>query len=194
MGQAATLLAEAKKRQCASLVIYAALEMRMAIEQLLFSIVVVAKGGIDDATLQKCRKKDGLFRVVDEVASEYSRRCKFSNALASFYPNVPQTAEWYVRTLRRFYTALSELCHSQLVIRNMRASPEPWDERVAMLKEVYEFLAGGLRKGTGVLLFNGANSHVIDLWNKYSTGQITLDDVRRRWALIKPLLDHDAFK
>lgn len=187
--QAATLLSEAKKRRCSSLVIYAALEMRMAIEQLVFTIILLAKETIDDATFQECRKKDGLFRILGEVSPKYSMKCRFSNVLGSFYPEIPQVAEWDVRSLKKYFLALSDLCHSQLVIQGMEAAPEKWDSKMALLEEVYEFLASGMRKGTSVISFKGATSHAIDLWEKYSGGQISLEDVRERFALVKPLLD-----
>jgi hypothetical protein len=187
--QSATLLAEAKERRCASLIVYAALEMRMAIEQLVFLIIAVAKGGIDEATLELCRKKDGLFNVLEEVAPQYSLRCRFSNALALSYPQLPQTAEWDVKRFRKFFTALSELCHSQLVIQSMDAAPERWEQKIAMMEEVYTFLAEGMRKGTGVLAFTGENSHAKDLWQKYSHREMSLDDVQHEWALVKALLD-----
>ncbi|OHE81255.1 MAG: hypothetical protein A3G75_13160 [Verrucomicrobia bacterium RIFCSPLOWO2_12_FULL_64_8] len=187
--QAATLLAEAQRRRCSSLVIYAALELRMAIEQLIFTIICVAKGSVDDPTVQECRKKDGLFRILDDVTPGYSKRCRFSNALASFYPGIPQVAEWDVRSLKRYYTALSDLCHSQLVILGMAATPEKWDKRISLLEEVYAFLAAGLKKGTGVLTFKGADSVALDLWEKYLNGTISLEDVQQRFALVKPVLD-----
>ena len=187
--QAATLLVEAKKRKCSSLVIYAALEMRMAIEQLVFTIILLVKERVDDAMLQECRKKDGLFRILGEIAPKYSMKCRFMNVLGSFYPQIPQVAEWDVKSLKKHFLALSDLCHSQLVIKGMTAAPQKWDSRLALLEEVYGFLAQGLGKGTAVLSFQGASTHAIDLWEKYSSGEITLEDVRQRFAFIKPLLD-----
>jgi len=132
--QAATLMTEGNRRQSASLLIYAALEFRLATEQLIFTVIAVGKGGkLDDATLKKCRKKDGLFRVLDEVSPKYSLRCRFSNALASFYRGLPQIAEWDVRSFKRYYTDLSELCHSQLIIRDFADAPAGWKKRTALL-------------------------------------------------------------
>jgi hypothetical protein len=187
--QAATLLHEAKARRCTSLVIYAALELRLAIEQLIFTIIVVAEKKVDEETLKECRKKDGLFRVLDEVAPKYTLRCLFCGVMCSFYPELPQPAEWDVRSMKRFYTALSELCHSQLLVHGMDAVPGKWDQKIELLEEVYEFLAAGLRRGTGLLTFTSASEHVVDLWDKYSKGEITLDQVRGRFELIKPVLD-----
>jgi hypothetical protein len=188
--QAATLLSEGKRLRCASLIIYAALEFRLAIEQLVFTVVAVAKGGtLDENTLAGCRKKDALFRILDEVSPKYSQRCRFANVLASFYPELPQIAEWDVRSFRRFYTDLSDLCHSQLVIKDVDDDPAAWDKRIHLLEEVYQFLAAGMRKGTGVLQMTNTHPVIEDLWAKFSTGKLDIEALRRSFSLVKPVLD-----
>ena len=187
--QAATLLSEAKTRRSSTLVIYAALEMRMAIEQLVFTIIWIAKEKMEGVMLKECRKKDGLFRILEDAAPKYSMKCRFLNVLGSFYPEIPKVAEWDVRSLKKYFLALSDLCHSQLLIQDMNIAPEKWGSKIRLVEEVYEFLAIGMQKGTSVLSFEGASSHVISLWDKYSAGEITLEDVKERFALIKPVLD-----
>ena len=188
--QGATLLSEGKERHCASLIIYAALEFRLAIEQLVFTVLVVASGGtLDESTLADCRKKDALFRILEEVSPKYSLRCRFANALASFYPQLPQIAEWDVRSFRRFYTDLSELCHSQLIIKDMDDDPVTWDKRTQLLEEVYQFLADGMRKGTGVLEMKNTDPVIGDLWAKFSTGKLDIEGLRRSFSLVRPVWD-----
>ena len=186
--QAATLLEEAKARHSSSLLIYTALELRLAIEQLVFTIILVAKGKADQATLRDCRKQGGLFRVLKTVAPQYALKCRFANVLASFYPEIPQGAEWDVKTLQQYHAALSGLCHAQLVIRGMGAQPEQWDEKVALLEQVHAFLAAGMRKDTAVLSFRGATAQAMKLWKSYSSGRISLKKVKERFILAKPLL------
>lgn len=183
--QAATLMDEAKARHSSSLLLYAAFELRLAIEQLFFTIIVVAKGKADEATLRACRKKGGLFRVLAEVAPAYALKCKFSSVLVAFYPEIPQGAEWDVKTLLSQHAALSELCHAQRMIRGMGAPVEPWDQRLALLEEIYAFLAAGLKKDTAVLSFKGATPSALALWRKYAKGKLTLQEVRRHFAQAK---------
>jgi hypothetical protein len=186
--QAATLLALAREKKRGSFVIYSALEMRMAIEQLLFFVITMAKEGADAATIEACRKKDGLFRILGEVEPLYSLRCRFGNALSEFYPGIPQIAEWDVRSLKRYYTELSDLCHSQLVVSDMEEDAKYWDKQIALLTEVYEFLAAGMRKGTGVLKIKEQNPLIVRLWEDYSNNKISIDDVRGRFKIIKNTL------
>ena len=186
--QAATLIALAKEKKRASLLIYAGLEMRMAVEQLLFIVVTAVKEGADAATIEECRKKDGLFRVLKEVEPLYTLRCMFCNALSESYPQIPQIAEWDVRSLKRYYTDLSDLCHSQLAVRDWDDEPTYWERQMGLLEEVYEFLAAGLRKGTGVLKLKEQNPLLSQLWEDFSTKKISIADVRQRFAIIKSTL------
>jgi hypothetical protein len=189
--QAATLLTEGRERKCASLVIYAALEFRIAIEQQIFTVIAVASGQekLDEDMLEKCRKKDALFRILDEVLPKYSLRCRFYNALASFYPELPKIAEWDVRSMRRYYTDLSNLCHSQLVIQDMGEDPVPWDKKVSLLEEVYHFLESNMKKKTGVLKVKTEDLAIKDLWEKFSTGEINVEELTNRYAFVKPVFD-----
>jgi hypothetical protein len=180
--QAATFLVEAKARRSSSLLIYAALELRLAVEQLIFTLILVAKGKADKATLRACQRKGGLLRMVEEVAPQYALKCKFARVLATIHPQIPQSAKWDIRELRRLYAALSEVCHAQLVIRGMGPAPELWNERLALLEEAHAFITAGLRKDTAALTFKGATPQAMQLWKRYALGKISLAQVRQRLA------------
>lgn len=184
MVQAATLFSEGMRRKRGSLIIYAALELRLAIEQLFFTIIAIGQGELNPETLVKLRKKDKLFRFLEEVSPKYSLRCRFANVLSPFL-EFPQIAEWDVRSLRRYYTELSEMCHSQLIIRDFEDDPLEWNKRIALLKEVYQFLETGMKKGTGVLKLQDKNPVLADLWEKFSNGQIDAEELRNRLAIIR---------
>lgn len=183
--QAGTLIDEAKARHSSSLLLYASLELRLAIEQLLFTIIVVAKGKADEATLRACLRPGGLFRVLAEVAPRYALKGRFARELEAFYPEIPQGADWDVKTLLRHHAFLSGVCHAPRVIRGMGAPVEPWDERLAQLQEIQAFLAAGMKKDTAVLSFKGATPQALSLWRKYSTGKISLTELRRRFSTAK---------
>jgi hypothetical protein len=186
--QALTLLNESKKRQCASLIIYAALEIRMAIELLLFHIITSAKDGMTAAILRECKKKDGLFRVLDEVAPKYTLRCKFMTAVREIDSRIPEVAQWDIKILKKHFLSVSDLCHSQLIIKDIQQDPEMWTEKASGLLDIIKYLASNLSKGTALYKPDGANHNVRDLWHKYEQGSITLQDVRERLVIIQPML------
>jgi len=171
--QAATLLTTALETRSSSFVIYAAFELRMAIEQLVFTIISIAKEGMDAETLEECRKKDGIFRILNEVSPKYSLRCRFQAAVASVCPGVPALGEWDVKSLLRHYSGLSKFCHSQLIVRGFSA----WEEHIKYLMEVHDFLAEGLRKPTAVMRFTDAKIPIQDLWERYLGKEITLEQI-----------------
>ena len=174
--QAATLLAAGTEARATSFMIYAALELRMAIEQLVFTIITIANDNEDADILGECRKKDGLFRMLQQVSPKYTLRCKFQSAAASVMPGVPPLAEWDIKSLLRYYQELSGLCHSQLAIRTFDEEPEFWSGRLTFLIEVHSFLADGMRKGTAVMTFTDAKVSIRDLWEAYASKKILLED------------------
>ena len=186
--QAATLMEEARVRHSASLLIYSALELRLAIEQLFFTLILVAKGRADQATLRACRRPGGLLALLEKMAPRYALKCKFSNVLASVHPEIPQGADWDLKVLRRYHAALSELCHPHRVLRGMGAPPEQWDQRLELLEEIHEFLAAGMKRDTAVLSFKGATPQAVTLWHKYAKGKVSLREVRRRFVRGHPRL------
>lgn len=174
--QAATLLTAALEKRSSSFVIYAALELRMAIEQLVFTIITITKGEMDAETFEECRKKDGLFRVLNEIAPKYSLRCRFQAAAASFFPGVPALGAWDVKSLLRCYSGLSKICHSPLVIRTFDSPDGTWNDSIEYLKEVHAFLAKGLGMPTAVMKFTAAKISIQDIWERFSQNEITLDE------------------
>jgi len=189
--QASTLMAEAKVRHSASLLIYAALELRLAIEQVMFSLIFIAKGRADASTLRACQRPGGLFQVVRQVAPLYARKCQFTHVLVSFHPEIPQGEAWDIKALLRFHEALSVPCHAERNLRGMGALVEPWDQRLALLEDIHRYLAAGLKKDTAVLTFKGATPSAMALWQKYAKGTVTLAEVRRRFAKTKsPLVSN----
>lgn len=183
--QASTLIEEAKARHSNSLLVYAALELRLAIEQLVFTLILVAKGRADDATLRACQRKGGLFRELKKITPLYARKCEFTRVLVSFHPEIPQGEAWDLKALLSHHAALSELCHAQRAIRGMGAQAEPWDQRLALLEGIHRFLAVGLKKDTAVLSFKGATPSALALWRKYAKGTVSLAEVRRRFSQAK---------
>lgn len=71
----------------------------------------------------------------------------------------------------------------------MADDPAAWNARIALLEEIYHFLEAGMKKGTGVLEIKESEPVVKDLWEKFSQGSISLEELRNRFALVKPVWD-----
>jgi hypothetical protein len=191
--QAATLLREARSRNCPSLIHYAGLEMRMAIEQILFTIISLAMGKIDLKTLTECRTIDGLNRVRGKVAPDYDKWCLFATAISDVFPNVPSPAVWNMGVLIKHVSKLNELCHSPLIIQGMKEAPEEWNKRIKILENIYEHLATTMRRPTCSLRFENATPFGKDLWEKFRHGEIDLETVKLRMRIMKPAVPQYVF-
>lgn len=184
--QAATLLREARSRNCTSLIHYAGLEMRMAIEQIFFTIISLALGKVDRKTLDECRTLEGLKRVRGKVAPDYDKLCLFATAISAVFPNVPSPAVWNMGVLIKHVSKLNEMCHSPLVIRGMGEVPEEWNKRIKTLEDIYEHLAAKMRSPTCSLRLETASQFGKDLWEKFRNDEIDLETVKFRMRIMKP--------
>ena len=75
------------------------------------------------------------------------------------------------------------------MVRDVDEAPAAWEKRVSLLEEVYRFLEAGMKQGTGVLAIKDSDPTIADLWEKFSTGAINIDELKGRFALFKPVLD-----
>lgn len=190
--QSHTLLClAAKKERNASFALYAALEMRNAIEAEMFVIVSLAnEGPISKELLARCRKKDGLFQALAEAEPNYTKLCLFAEAWRKHYPKIPSIAEWDVRTLRRLWSGLAEYCHVPLVASETKSGA--WFEKVSKtVLEAYDYMAGKMASGgTGFLNIQSSKAPVQKLWEDFRDSRITIQDVRERIPLIRDVLPH----
>lgn len=183
--QADILLTKAREHFSTSPAIYAALEMRLAIEQLLFSIIVVTLEGVDAETYRKCKNKDGLFKTLGEVSDNYTLRCRFISMLSNYVPGMPEIAEWDIRKLKRYYTDLSDFCHSQLVIENFADNPKEWKKKMLFLREVKDHLYERMSKNTVIVNFSDWSPEVQSIWDNFVSRKITEEQVDEKLSAMK---------
>ncbi len=157
--QAMTLLKVAQeKKHLRSFVIYAAFEMRHAVEQQMFTIIrmVSKKGNVDDL-LKQCRKKDGLFKQLAIAKPNYTNLCYLMATIALEFSKFPPVANWDIKILRQHWSALSDYCHSPFI--SGVSLDEAWYKKalsVVLDAHNYFFSIMSASKGTGVLPFSNA--------------------------------------
>lgn len=112
--QAMTLLKTAQENKgLRSFVVYAAFEMRQAIEQQMFTIIqLVSKERDKAALLRRCKKKDGLFRELAMAEHNYTELCYLMSVLAEAFPKLPPVGNWDIKQLKQYWQKLSGYCHS----------------------------------------------------------------------------------
>ncbi len=181
----------------ASFLMYSAFEMRNAIEQLMFTIIAACliPGKFTPDIIARCRKKDGLFKVLHEVEANYTLMCKFGNALRAEEPRVPKMAEWDIKILKKRWLELSTYCHSPLVIKEVHC-PKWFIEGSTLIENCYDYFVTTISgtAGTGSISYHDGPPILRHLQEEYLSGKITLDQVITRLRIIKPVLDQELIQ
>lgn len=189
--QSQTLLQEAiRNGNNTSFLLYSALEMRNAIEQLMFTIVCAClTTKLTPSIVERCRKKDGLFKVLDEVHPKYTLMCQFANALRAEEPRVPKVAAWDIKILKMRWLGLSAYCHSPLIAKDIQKA-EWFETGQALIEKVYDYIVKTLHgtAGTGAIDTSGGPPIIRQLQDDFLAGKITAEQVVIRLRLIRPML------
>jgi hypothetical protein len=179
--QAMTLLkASEETNKSISLVTYAALEMRQAIEQEMFTIVrLVHRGRNEAALLERCKKKDGLFKALLAAEPDYTNRCYLMSVISEEFPIFPRVANWDIKQLKKLWLELSGYCHSPQSLTTHL--DEVWyrkaQETVARAHH-YMFSIMEVSKGTGVLILDTVKPAYRKNCDDFLAGKLTRSELR----------------
>jgi hypothetical protein len=105
------------RRKLDSVLVYASLELRCAIERYLFDLLVLLDPNLNSDDVERCRSKDGLLTVIKEREPNYIKRATFTNLIASITPGMPKVVIVDIKYLIRMWSTLSDFsdyCHKQL--------------------------------------------------------------------------------
>jgi hypothetical protein len=187
--QSKCLLDEAVRNSNASALVYAALEARNSIEQLGFEIVMVCHGGqMPKTTFLECRKKGGVFDVLQRVQPEYRKLVQFTVLCTRLQLKAPVIVEWEIRRLRRLWNSLSSYCHAQLHASATIDDASWFDGGAKLIGETYNYLATNMSKAaTGLVNPKTMSSHSREIWNDFRKDKITAEQASMRLRLVQPL-------
>lgn len=168
---------------------YAALETRLGIEQLLFEQLIVSVGSELDATeYKKCRgQAKRLAHLIDSLVPKYESLIEFTKALAP--KGVPIT-KWHNKKLNVLSGKVSEYLHWSGGI-DVTVQSESWfDAGVSIVSDAAGYVWRGLTTGnTGVMSIEKLEPEMRELWELYSTGQISLEIAAQRADALEPMLN-----
>lgn len=182
----------AREKGSHTALVYAALEARNAIEQLVFEIVLLASGGIDEETYRRCKKVDGAFLVLKRVEPDYRKLVEFTRLCLRLQPGAPKVAEWDFSRLRRYMNELSAYCHFQgEPSKTVESEWNSWlASGVAKIEEVFamflEQMAG--TDGTGIIRKENMPPEVQAIWEEFRQERITVEQAKTRLQIIQPIL------
>lgn len=178
----------AKANRSVSALEYAALETRLAIEQLLFEQLIVGVGTkLEVREYRKCRgNAKKLSELLGRLIPRYERLIEFTKAMA---PSAVPITKWDNRTLIEYSGKVSKYLHWSGGL-NETVQSLAWHEKgIATVEAAANYIWHGHTTGyTGVMAIDSLEPEMRELWQLYESDQITLAIAVKRAEILEPTL------
>lgn len=180
----------AKKTGSSTLLVYACLEARNAIEQLWFEILMLLKGGeMTREFFEKSQSRtEGFAAAIKEIEPRYRELTQFVKLICECDPNAPfRVIVWDLRILNRLQNKLSKYCHAQgHPIPTIEE--ESWVERGHQLVvEAHGYITKELESGTTAMMsLEDMSPAGLSIWHDFSQKKINEEQVRIRLRIVRP--------
>ncbi len=189
--QARDLAVLARATQNPSLLVFACLEARNAIEQLWYELVMLIHGGtIARELYEKCRKRrDGFLAAIREAEPRYRQLSKFTALCMHLDARAPSEGiAWDLGRLKNEWQSLSSYCHAPGHPISTIENPQWFSKGVALVHGVFDYFQQEMSRGASALL-KPANmtpeAHMI--WEDFAENRITEDQALIRLKIVQPL-------
>lgn len=182
------------ERELDSVLVYASIELRIAIERYIFELLCLLKEQeLSKEDELKCRSINGLFELMKETDPYYRKTIEFTKIVASLFSSSggPEITVVDTAYLRRKWQELSEYCHKQLYPNKTFGSyNREFQERgFALIREVFEkFHEWKFESVCGVLRRSSMPEEVKSVYDKFVNGHLGSDQVRRILSIMEPVL------
>lgn len=178
----------AKSNSNVSALEYAALEARLAIEQLLFEQIIISVGTeLDISDYKKCNgnAKD-LSRMIEKLTPHYEKLMDFTKAMA---PTDLPITKWDNRALVKYHGKISNYLHWSGGL-DVTVKSEKWLKcGISKVESAIGYIWHGLTTGnTGVMPVEKLEPELKELWLLFRNDKITITEVVQKAAEIEPVL------
>lgn len=167
---------------------YAALETRLGIEQLLFEQLIVGVGSeLDAREYKKCKGQAKLLgNIIEKLVPRYEQLVEFTRAMA---PKGLPITKWDNRKLDKLSGKVSEYLHWSGGLDVTVQSAEWFDSGVAIVENAAQYIWQGLTTGnTGVMNLKKLEPEMLELWELFAAGKISLEQAVQRADEMEPML------
>jgi len=179
-------------RKFDSTLVYASIDLRIAIERYIFELLDLLKSGnFSEAEKRKCRSINGVFALMRETDPNYRKTAEFTLIIASITPEFPEISIVDTGYLRRKWEDLSEYCHKQIDPSESFESPNrEWqikgfeliDEIIAKFKE-WKF-----ESNMGICLPETMGEETKYIYEKFLKNDISSSQAKRMLQIIDPIM------
>jgi hypothetical protein len=178
----------AKRTDEVSALLYACAEARMGIEYLLFEELVVSTGAsLTEDEYEQCLKdRTKLHKTLGKLVPDYEALQKFTGALLASEPALPRQVVWNPKELMKSWGKISELLHwhgaRNLTTENPEWRSESYIKLEGTLKPLWDKIISGQSM---IMAPEGMKPDIRKLWDSYLAGDIDIEGVRIRAAILK---------
>jgi hypothetical protein len=176
-------------RKLDNVLVYAALELRCAIERLAFELLFLAKDlKLTPEEEERCKSIKEVLELLSEVEPNYRKLAEFTNITSPV--GIPNVAIIDIKFIKRRWHEISNLLHYH------KRPLETWDslsrefqnEGFELVKETYEKIIEWLTKNSlGLASKSSMEPEVRELFDKYVAGEIDENEVKVRLNIAEPV-------
>jgi len=190
--QAKKWLAFDARRELDSVLVYAAVELRAAIERYVFELLYLLKEGKLSADEEKrCRSITGIFALMKETDPFYRKTIEFTKLVISITPGLPEITVVDTAYLTRRWQDLSQYCHMQFHPEQTFESRGRKFQKhgFALIREILQkFQEWRVESSCGILARSSLPQEVRNVYDRFLREEMDAGQTKRMLILMEPVL------
>ena len=175
-----------------SVLVYAAVELRAAIERYIFELLYLLKEGkLSGDEEKRCRSITGIFALMKEADPVYRKTIEFTKLVVSLTPGLPEITVVDAAYLNRKWQDLSEYCHMQFRPEETFGSQSRKFQKqgFALIREIlHKFNEWKVESNCAVLARSSLPEEVRNVYDKFIREDIDAGQAKRMLVLMEPVL------
>ncbi len=182
----------AKRNRNVSAFQYATLEVRLAIENLMFEEILMSVGHeLDKAEYEKCKgSSTKLKKILRRLSPDYEKLVEFTRIINSVNPNAPPLISWDHGRLMKLWGKVSDFLHWQGTVDETYDSAGWFEDAIKLTEEAALHIWENLHQGySGVLMPAKMQPEIRDYWEKFRNGKVDAKTVERIAGITLPVLN-----
>lgn len=171
---------------------YAALEIRLAIENLLFEEIVMCVGTkLDKADYEKCKgSSTKLNKILKRLNPDYKKLVKFTQTVLSVNPKAPPIINWDHNRLMKQWGKVSDYLHWQGSVDDTVNSTKWFEEGIKVVENIALYIWNNLESGySGVMMPYKMQPEIKDYWEKFKNGEVDLQTIKQVAITTLPVMN-----
>jgi hypothetical protein len=181
----------AKRNDNMCAILYAALDCRQGIEQLLFEELVMSVGtDLDENEYENCRgNSTKLHKIIRRLNPDYSKLAEFTKVIMSTDSRIPELHVWDHNKLMKHWGKVSDCLHWSGAPKDTYESDEWIDKTINNIENASSYIWDKIsRSYTGIMRPENMAEEIFETWSKFKNNEIDANAVKRIADLALPIL------